>query len=474
MSVLVEFGIDQLGLEARQRRADGADDVGFRRGGEAAAGGFGESVGLQHGEAEGLDVAADLGVEARASGAEVADVGAELGVDFFEDDLAEIEAQLLRCGAEGEQDAEDLLGEASFFGDLAEDALVDEIEELGDAAEDGDAALAQGERQLLGVERIEKDDLAAVVERQEEVGHLGQHVEERQDSEQGVSGTDGDEPADALELGGEIAVGEHDALGIAGGSRGVDDGRDIVGLDGSRGEIRRRVEGDFKDAGQAGVRASSSRGELNGVSGGGLLGDGFFGNMEAALVGEEQGCAGVGQELGDLRGGEGGVEGNGDVAAGDDSQVGGDPGGTVEGEDGAARAAGDAASDAGAKQPVSHGVGDAAELAVGEALDGVAVGGGGDAGERRRRYVGSRLPLNFDRRSRRPALHGLQEATVKHRVSRQQDTRKMFEREGVARRESAEIAPDKNAVVITRSTKIATAVSFLWTALRIRARMWRR
>ena len=259
VAVLVEFGIDQFGLEARQGRADGADDVGFRRGAEAAAGGFGESVGLQHGEAEGLNVAADLGIEARASGDEVADVGAELGVDFLEDDLAEIEAQLLRCRAEGEQDAEDLLGEASFFGNLSKDALVDEIEELRDAAEDGDAALAQGESQLLGVERIEKDDLAAVVERQEEVGHLGQHMEERQDSEQRVPGTDGDELADALELGGEIAVGEHDALGIAGGSRGVDDGSDIVGLDGSRGEIRRRVESDFEDAEQPGVRGVLGR-----------------------------------------------------------------------------------------------------------------------------------------------------------------------------------------------------------------------
>ena len=154
---------------------------------------------------------------------------------FLKNTLPRLKPSFLRCGAEGEQDAEDLLREASFFGDLAEDALVDEVEELRDAAEDGDAALAQGESQLLGVERIEKDDLAAVAERQEEIGHLGQHVEERQHAEQSVSGTDGDELADALQLGGEIAVGEHDALGIAGGSRGVDDGRDIVGLHGSRG-----------------------------------------------------------------------------------------------------------------------------------------------------------------------------------------------------------------------------------------------
>ena len=67
---------------------------------------------------------------------------------------------------------------------------MDEIEELRHAAEDGDAALAQGKRQLLRVERIEKDDLAAVAERQKEVGHLRQHVEERQHAEQAVSGAD--------------------------------------------------------------------------------------------------------------------------------------------------------------------------------------------------------------------------------------------------------------------------------------------
>ncbi len=34
-----------------------------------------------------------------------------------------------------------------------------------------------------------------------------------------------------VEVGGEIAVGEHDALGFAGGAGGVDDGGEIVGLD---------------------------------------------------------------------------------------------------------------------------------------------------------------------------------------------------------------------------------------------------
>ena len=59
-----------------------------------------------------------------------------------------------------------------------------------------------------------------------------------------------------------------------------------------RGRFQRRRAG--RDA------AEVERGELDGASGGGLLGDGFFGNMEAALVGEEQGCAAVVEEFGDL------------------------------------------------------------------------------------------------------------------------------------------------------------------------------
>ena len=267
------LGSTSLAWRPGSGRADGADDVGFRRGAEAAAGGFGESVGLQHGEAEGLNVAADLGVEARAAGAEVADVGAELGVNFLEEDLAEIEAQLLRGGAEGEQHAEDLLGEAAFLGDLAEDALVDEVEELGDAAEDGDAALAQGEGQFLGVERIEKDDLAAVAERQVEVDHLRPAHGRAADTPRKPSpGPMGMNSADALQFGGEIAVGEHDALGIAGGSRGVDDGRDIVGLHRRRERNRAARPAQFPGPRQAGVRRLQS-GELDGAAGDGLLGD---------------------------------------------------------------------------------------------------------------------------------------------------------------------------------------------------------
>ena len=181
MAVLVQLGIDQLGLQPRQRRADGADDVGLRRRAEAAAGGFRQAVGLQHLEAEGLNVAANLGVEARTAGDEVADVRSELSVDFLEEHLAEIEAQLLRCRAEAAASARKTRSaSAALFANLAEDALVNEIEELRNAAEDSNAALAQREGQFLRVQRIEKDNLAAVAQRQKKIGHLRQHVEERQ------------------------------------------------------------------------------------------------------------------------------------------------------------------------------------------------------------------------------------------------------------------------------------------------------
>ena len=60
--------IDDLGLDAFQRLADGANDVLIRRIDERAAGSFGQAVGLQHINAERMKIPANLGIEARASG----------------------------------------------------------------------------------------------------------------------------------------------------------------------------------------------------------------------------------------------------------------------------------------------------------------------------------------------------------------------------------------------------------------------
>ena len=61
-------------------------------------------------------------------------------------------------------------------------------------------------------------------------------------------------------------------------------------------------------------------------------------------IGDEQGCATVFEEFGDLVGVEGGVERNSGAPGGDGSQIGGHPAWMVVGEDGYPRARGEVSS----------------------------------------------------------------------------------------------------------------------------------
>lgn len=65
--IFIQLGVHHLGLQPRQRRADGADDVGIRRGAEATAGGLRHAESLQHLEAESLNIAADLSDSAKTA-----------------------------------------------------------------------------------------------------------------------------------------------------------------------------------------------------------------------------------------------------------------------------------------------------------------------------------------------------------------------------------------------------------------------
>ncbi len=209
---------------------------------------------------------------------------------------------------------------------------MDEIEELRNAAEDGDAALTQRDHQLLRVQRIEKDNLAAIAQRQENIDHLRQHVEERQHAKKTVARADGNEFADALQFGSQVAVGEHHALGIAGGSGGVNDGRNIVWLHRNRNKTGLRRQHHVWHVRQALVRGVQHC-QLNRTAC-----DGFLGHRKAALVHKEQGCATVIEQLSNLGGGESRVQWDCGIAAGDDAKIGRDPNRTIEGKDGTARA----------------------------------------------------------------------------------------------------------------------------------------
>ena len=93
-AILGRFGVDDFGFIAGKRRADRTDHVRLRRRDQCSAGGFGQAIGLQHVEAKGVKVAADGHVEAGAAGDQVAHLGTEQGVNFFEEQLARIQSYL--------------------------------------------------------------------------------------------------------------------------------------------------------------------------------------------------------------------------------------------------------------------------------------------------------------------------------------------------------------------------------------------
>ena len=172
--------VEDFHFVAGQRLADGAHDVVVGRRDAGGAAGFGHAITLQHGEAHGLELAADLRVEARAAGDEVAHAGAQHVVHASEEDFAEVDAEpaartleTAQHGAKQGPDDRALL--LHFF----LNALENEIEELGHAGEDGDAALLQSAQQFGGVHRLEVDDAHADGQGQHDVGHLGERVEQR-------------------------------------------------------------------------------------------------------------------------------------------------------------------------------------------------------------------------------------------------------------------------------------------------------
>ena len=241
-------------------------------------------------------------------------------------------------------------------------------------------------------------------------------MEERKNAEKTVSRADGNELSDTLQFGGEIAVGQHHPFRVAGGSRGVNNCRNVVRLQRNRNKAGLRRQHHLRHAGQSLMRRVQHR-QLNRTAC-----NRFPGHGEAAFVHEEQCCATVVEQFSDLERGERRVKRNGGIAAGDDAKVGRNPTRTVEGEYSTTCASNGTSADAGLNQPLPHPVGNTAKLLVGKTFNCVTIGGRNDAGEGRWRQTGSGLPLNRHCGRRRPALHGFQETAVKHRISPLQHT----------------------------------------------------
>ena len=234
-------------------------------------------------------------------------------------------------------------------------ALMNEVEKLRDAREQCDVALTEcphpTRSPAFPVERIEEDDAGSYRERQQQVRHLRQGVEEREHAQQRIARPQADELEDRVTLRHQIAVREHDPLGVARGAGGVEDdgsvgfrcGRRCKGS-GARGgndrfELRIRDAARFALECQQAVLGRAARKlavECNDLNASLLCGR--FGEREVARVHEQERGTAILQQLGDLVGLESGIEGHGSVAAGENAEIRRYPAWAVVGQNGAAAA----------------------------------------------------------------------------------------------------------------------------------------
>ncbi len=122
-------------------------------------------------------------------------------------------------------------------GDCFEDAFVDQIEELRHHGKHADLALGQRTQKLGRVQGFEIDDARSLHQGQQQIGHLREHVEQWKHAEHSVVGANVSPAKHGLHFTQEIAVSEHDALGVGGGAGSVEQGGEVAGSGSGRFKI---------------------------------------------------------------------------------------------------------------------------------------------------------------------------------------------------------------------------------------------
>ena len=354
---------EEPGFHAGERCAHRAQHVVVGRRGEGAARDFGESVSLQDVEAERVQVARHVQIEARTSGHQVAHARAQRVVCAAKEQLAQIDAQLAQRAGNGKESAERLPCEQSARCRFLHDAFVDEIEELWDAAEERDVALAQSTQQLGGVERFQIHDARAVRERKQQVGHLRERVEEGKDSEDGVGRADGHELSHRLDLRQQVVVREHYALRVARRPRRIKDDRRFLETPRHDRVEAASAAGEYLFYRIHASRLAFEQDEAELCSAHSLRG--FTRIGEIAFVDKQDRSPTIFQQGSDLFGLEGGVEGDSDASCRDGPEVSRDPARAVVAEEGATGTA----RYPGFGEPASHRFRHMAQFGVGVALE---------------------------------------------------------------------------------------------------------
>ena len=390
LAVAIALGRQDADLDARQRRPDRRRQPAAGRRERGGAGALGEAVRLHDVEPETVQVAADRRVEARAARDEQAHARAHHGVDPREEQAPEVDPQpRAQPAVQRDERAERQTLQAPGGRHFLHHALVDQVVELRHAHERRDLALGERAQQVGRVHLLEKDDARAGGEGQQEVAHLRERVEERQDAEDRVALVHVDDAERRLALGEQVAVREDDALRVGRRARGVEHDRRVRRSGRARRRLRRVRRLVVPHVVEADERRPAAREEqrLADVAGARLqAGGGLEGDRRVARAGEDDARAAVAEQRGDLVRVVGGVERDRDGAEPEDAEVRGAPARVVAREDRAAVARADSAGgepDGGAPgHPLQLAVADRVEPVVALDLDGRVPGeAGGRGGE---------------------------------------------------------------------------------------------
>ena len=251
--------VGDAAFDAWQGGADGVDAGAQGGDGRDYRACFGLAVALHHGDAEALEEAADLGLQAGAAADDGAQSAAEAGADFAADDALEQRVDQAFPGGEGEVlgafaadgdgAVEQLLLPLRLTRDLGEDAAADHFEHAGDHRHDGGADGDHVDGEVFDAAGV--DDFGAGDRQEEAADGVFVGVRERQEGEVDLAlrVQRAQQFVGAAAVGDDGAVRQHDAAGRAGGAGGVDDDGegacgDFGGFLGDVGEIE--VLGDHR------------------------------------------------------------------------------------------------------------------------------------------------------------------------------------------------------------------------------------
>ncbi len=156
-------------------------------------------------------------------------------------------------------------------------------------------------------------------------------MRKRQEGDAGVGGIEAEVDGGEVLVGGDIAVGESDALGLAGGAGGVDERGQVMGLDGTDEGIEDGIA-----PGAVGIGIVKQLAHGDGALGSGRihhddvlqlgLGADRVQLVELLASGDDgNAAAGVAHQLRDLLAGEGGVDGHIGGADGQSGKIGDRP-----------------------------------------------------------------------------------------------------------------------------------------------------